>query len=43
VANGLDIYRSSAPTVLENTFTSLAFPGLGGSLVYDIHKGRKML
>lgn len=42
VANGLDVYRSSAPNVVDNTFFNLALPGLNGTLAYDIQKGTWM-
>ena len=38
IGNGLDVYRSAAPTVSHNTYTSLALPGLTGSLAFDIQK-----
>jgi hypothetical protein len=43
VANGLDVHRGSAPRLQANTYTSLAVPGLSGSLSFDIqrmHSGR---
>ena len=39
VANGLDVYRSSAPNIEQNTFALSTLPGLNGALVYDIQKG----
>ena len=38
VANGLDIYRGSAPLLSENIYTSLSLPGLSGNLCFDIQK-----
>jgi hypothetical protein len=39
IGNGLDVYRSAAPTLRANSYTSLRVPGLGGApLAFDIQK-----
>ena len=38
VANGLDVYRGSAPLIARNTYTTLAVPGLQDNLAFDIVK-----
>jgi hypothetical protein len=39
MGNGLDVYRSAAPTISDNTYTTLSLPGLQGApLAFDIQK-----